>query len=209
GVDGRLPCLHVTRSGEGEGEEGTELLAAHMIPEWVDKTLGVELGGSAFDGYRDEAARDESHAWVSLLEGKVHAALILSQPQPTLLSTLLTLSHPTPSPNLTTLLSPPAPPLSGISSLFPPYGTRISPSSIDLQFKEAIASLSERLGTDRWFLGSESPTALDALSFAYLHTILHTPDPNSIRIEVTRRVNLVAWERRVRAQVAGTFVVSA
>jgi len=202
GVDGRLPCLHVTRSGE----DGEELLAAHMIAEWVDKTLGIELGAGKFDGYRDEVARDESHAWVALLEGKVHAALLLSQPQPSLLSTLLALSDPSPTPNLTTLLTPPAPSLSGISSLFPPYGTRISPSTIDLQFKDAIASLSERLGTDRWFLASESPTALDALSFAYLHTILHTPDPNPIRIEVTRRVNLVAWERRVRAQVAGSFV---
>jgi metaxin len=75
GVDGRLPCLHVTRSGE-DGEDGEELLAAHMIAEWVDKTLGIELGAGKFDGYRDEAARDESHAWVALLEGKVHAALV-------------------------------------------------------------------------------------------------------------------------------------
>jgi metaxin len=77
GVDGRLPALHVPRR-EGEGDEaGGELLAAHMIPGWVDKILGAGAGG-AFEGYKDEAARDESHAWVSLLEGKVHAALVPS-----------------------------------------------------------------------------------------------------------------------------------
>jgi metaxin len=207
GIDGRLPNLHVPRGKVGgevveDGDE--ELLPAHMIPGWVDKTIGADMG--AFDGYRDEAARDESHAWVSLLEGKVHAALILSQPQPSFLTSLLTQDTPTSHGRpLSTLLSPPPAPFSGISSLFPPDGTRISITSIELQYKEAIASLSERLGTDKWFLGSENPTALDALSFAYLHTILHTPDPNSIRIEVTRRVNLVAWERGVRTQVAAAF----
>jgi metaxin len=48
-----------------------------------------------------------------------------------------------------------------------------------------------------------APTALDALVFAYLHTILHAQD--SIRIEVTKRVNLVAWEWRVRTQVSAAF----
>jgi metaxin len=28
------------------------------------------------EGYKDEEARDESRAWVSLLEGDVHAALV-------------------------------------------------------------------------------------------------------------------------------------
>jgi metaxin len=86
-VDGRLPNLHVQRGkveseGDGAGgaggvrdQVGGELLAAHMIPGWVDKMLGGD-GDSAFEGYRDEAARDESHAWVSLLEGKIHAALV-------------------------------------------------------------------------------------------------------------------------------------
>jgi|SRR5882762_995287 len=73
GIDGRLPNLHVP-DGKAEGVDGGELLAAHMIPEWVDKTIGGN--GGVIDGYRDEAARDESHAWVSLLEGKVHAALV-------------------------------------------------------------------------------------------------------------------------------------
>lgn len=75
GIDGRLPNLHVPRrGGEAAADEDEELLAAHMIPGWVDKILGVD--GGVLDGYRDEAAKDESHAWVSLLEGKIHAALV-------------------------------------------------------------------------------------------------------------------------------------
>lgn len=49
-----------------------------------------------------------------------------------------------------------------------------------------------------------SPTALDALAFAYLHTLLHTHD--DLRIEVAKRVNLVTWERRVYEAVRGAFV---
>jgi metaxin len=94
-VDGRLPCLHVPRE-DGE-ERGSELLAAHMIPGWVDKTLGVELGD---DGYRDEAARDESHAWVSLLEAKVHAALVRPVP-PHIHTTSDTHPHTDPFPTTT------------------------------------------------------------------------------------------------------------
>jgi metaxin len=56
-----------------------------------------------------------------------------------------------------------------------------------------------------WFLGSSHPTPLDALVFAYLHCILHTSD--TIRIEVTRRVNLVAWEWRVRCLVREAFAL--
>jgi len=48
------------------------------------------------------------------------------------------------------------------------------------------------------------PTPLDALAFAYLHCILHSSD--TIRIEVTRRVNLVAWEWRVRCLVRECFI---
>jgi hypothetical protein len=48
------------------------------------------------------------------------------------------------------------------------------------------------------------PTPLDALAFAYLHCILHSSD--SIRIEVTKRVNLVAWEWRVRGIIRAAFI---
>lgn len=78
GIDGRLPNLHVPRE-ETKDDGGGELLAAHMIPGWVDAR--VEDGDMGpLEGYRDEATRDESHAWVSLLEGKVHAALVRTSP---------------------------------------------------------------------------------------------------------------------------------
>lgn len=73
GIDGRLPNLHVPMSPKEKDDGGGELLAAHNIPGWVDKTKGSE---EVLDGYKDEITRDESHAWVSLLEGKVHAALV-------------------------------------------------------------------------------------------------------------------------------------
>lgn len=72
-IDGRLPNLHVplddAKCDDGEGA----LLAAHLIPEWVGRHVG-EL--DALEGYADEPARDESRAWVALMEGNVHAALV-------------------------------------------------------------------------------------------------------------------------------------
>ena len=82
-LDARLPNLHVPlktlpgasdevkASDDGEGE----LLPAHTIPEWVDGQVGAL---DELEGYVDEAARDESRAWVALLEGNVHAALVRS-----------------------------------------------------------------------------------------------------------------------------------
>lgn len=52
------------------------------------------------------------------------------------------------------MLTPPPPPLTGLSSLLPAYGSRIDPGIVEERYKEAISSLSERLGTDKWFLGS-------------------------------------------------------
>lgn len=54
-----------------------------------------------------------------------------------------------------------------------------------------------------WSKTISEPTPLDALAFAYLHCLLHAH--NTIRIEVMRRVNLVAWEWRVRCQVINKF----
>ncbi|KAH9848896.1 hypothetical protein C2E23DRAFT_870995 [Lenzites betulinus] len=207
-LDNRLPNLHIplkTLSGasqevkaqdDGEGE----LLPAHLIPEWVDGRVGALDG---LEGYANEAARDESRAWVSLLEGNVHAALMLHQPSS--LSFLEIISPYKAKPrSLETVVTQPPAPLFGISSLLPSYGTHVNVEAIEQQYKEAIASLSERLGTDKWFLGSSSPTALDALVFAYLHSILHSKE-HTLRFEVTRRVNLVAWERRIQSQVRGAF----
>ena len=99
--------------------------------------------------------------------------------------------------------------------------------SVFTQYAVAVHALSERLGTDKWFLGSEcvpcpaictekctdpscsAPTPLDALLFAYLHCILTSPLDKSkrdLREEITRHVNLVAWEWRVRGLVRKGFV---
>ncbi|KAG2365714.1 hypothetical protein BDR07DRAFT_1470320 [Suillus spraguei] len=183
GIDGRLPCLHT--------------------PAFGDANIGG--GNDPFNGYGDETLKNESHAWVALLEGVVHAALTLSEPpQPALSQIFRTATARGRA--LAATLSPPPAPLTGLSSILPSYGTNITLSSIQGQYAEAIASLSERLGTDRWFLGSENPTALDALAFAYLHSLLYSID--GTRIEVTRRVNLIAWERRVRTQVEAAFTVA-
>lgn len=78
GVDGRLPALHVPLSAEpaarGKTDDGEgELLAPHLIPGWVDARVGHV---DALEGYLDFAARDESRAWVALMKGTVHAALV-------------------------------------------------------------------------------------------------------------------------------------
>jgi len=48
------------------------------------------------------------------------------------------------------------------------------------------------------------PTSLDALVFAYLHSILSSS--HEIRLEVTRRANLVSWHHRVLHTVRPCFV---
>lgn len=55
---------------------------------------------------------------------------------------------------LESMLTPPPAPLTGLASLIPPYGVHIDRTALELRYKEAIVSLSERLGTDRWFLAS-------------------------------------------------------
>ncbi|KAG7092625.1 hypothetical protein E1B28_008968 [Marasmius oreades] len=227
-IDGRLPNIHVALPEKSEirilgvvaVDSSTHLLSAHHIPGWVDAQLNHNPLDVPLEGYKDEAARDESRAWVSLLEGSIHAALIMST-QPTLLSSLTSfLSSPTLSlasspaapaitSQLRSLLVPPPPPQTGLTSipfsLFPPWGVRVHKESVMAKYSEAVSALSERLGTDKWFLGSDSPTPLDALAFAYLHCILLTSDP-SIRTELTKRVNLVAWEWKVRGMVRAAFV---
>ena len=84
-LDGSLPNLHVPigeslvkseKLSHSEGAEDGELLAAHSIPTWVDAKLGVDSGADPLEGYKDQASRVESRAWVSLLEGNIHAALV-------------------------------------------------------------------------------------------------------------------------------------
>lgn len=69
GISGSLPNLHIP------SEKG-ELLAAHAIPAWVDAQLGVDSSADPREGYIDQSAMIESRAWVSLLEGIVHATLV-------------------------------------------------------------------------------------------------------------------------------------
>ncbi|KAF5330931.1 hypothetical protein D9619_005380 [Psilocybe cf. subviscida] len=212
-LDGVLPNLHVPLAESplknvpevGRPDENGELLPTHGIPGWVDAELGVDSAADPLEGYVNEAARVESRAWVSLLEGVVHAALILSQPQPSIFYSLLFPSAKPPySDSLQKILSPPPASLTGLCSFIPPQGTRVNTIAILSQYRDAISALSERLGTDTWFLGSSEPTPLDALAFAYLHCLLNSGD--TVRIEVTRRVNLVAWEWRVRSLVRDGFV---
>ena len=73
-----------------DGAEDGELLAAHSIPTWVDAKLGVDSAEDPLEGYADAEARIESRAWVALLEGVVHAALVctcLLAPDPNLTAT--------------------------------------------------------------------------------------------------------------------------
>jgi metaxin len=89
-LENRLPNLHVPLSESvlpkddesqdkvKKGEQDGELLAAQMIPTWVDAKLCADSSADENEGYVDEAAKDESRAWVSLLEDAVHAALVCS-----------------------------------------------------------------------------------------------------------------------------------
>jgi metaxin len=142
-IDRRLPNLHISLH---------ELLPAHHIPSWADSHLSDTA--DELEGYKDQVARDESRAWVSLLEGHVHAALELSAPPPSyLLSLIYPRSHK--STSLQSILTPPPAPLTGFTSLFPPSGIRVSYATIADQYRDAIAALSDRLSNDKWFLGSE------------------------------------------------------
>lgn len=78
-IDAHLPNLHVPVTdvketiGDASSAVDGQLLAAKMIPEWVDGKLGAP---NELEGYVDSAARDESRAWVSLLEGHVQKMLV-------------------------------------------------------------------------------------------------------------------------------------
>ena len=67
-LGGRLPNLQVS----SDHEDG-ELLAAQSILAWIDEKVGPL---DDLEGYKDSESRDESHAWIALLEGDVHAALV-------------------------------------------------------------------------------------------------------------------------------------
>ena len=82
-LDQQLPNLQIPPPADAIANLKGELLAAHQIPAWVDERVGSAV--DLLEGYKDEAARDESRAWVALLEGNVHAALVRdTQLSPTL-----------------------------------------------------------------------------------------------------------------------------
>ncbi len=70
-LGGRLPNLQVP--SERENEVDGELLTAQSIPAWIEEQVGPL---DDLEGYKDAESRDESHAWIALLEGDVHAALV-------------------------------------------------------------------------------------------------------------------------------------
>ena len=77
----------------------------------------------------------------------------MSQPSPSMFSALF-VPFPSKHRALNTMLNPPPAPLNGFGSILPPYGTHVDRNAVMLQYRDAISSLSERLGTDKWFLGS-------------------------------------------------------
>lgn len=145
-VDGHLPTLQLPDS---------QLLPAHAIPNWA--------GAPAED--------DESQAWSALLRSAVRPAQLLHAPPPTWAEWARSKRN-----EWQILLSPPPPPATGIGSALPALGTRIDVQHVINEFGVAVKSLAERLGRDQWFLGSPSPTALDANIFAHLHCASRIPD---------------------------------
>ena len=85
-MNGQLPNLQIPFSGDAKEakslkgqvvvEDKGKVIGARTIPTWVDEQLGVSSADEEFEGYRDIMARDESRAWIALLEGAVHAALV-------------------------------------------------------------------------------------------------------------------------------------
>lgn len=90
-LDARLPNLHLP-------DPSPRLLPPRSIPDWADSRLGHPP--DALEGYRDQAAKDESHAWVALLKGIVHAALVRLPAQ------LSVVAHTLPSPSLSATRQP-------------------------------------------------------------------------------------------------------
>jgi metaxin len=70
-LNGRLPNLQAP--SERTKDPAGELIAAQDIQTWIDEKVGALDG---LEGYKDIDSRDESHAWIALLEGDVHAALV-------------------------------------------------------------------------------------------------------------------------------------
>jgi len=82
---------------------------------------------------------------------------ILAQPPKPLLSKLISPpSFRPPTHSLGVIFSQPFAPFSGLSSILPPSGIQVDVPGVYAEYKNAVKALSERLGEDKWFLGSRS-----------------------------------------------------
>ena len=91
---------------------------------------------------------------------------ILAQPPRPLLSKLTSPpSFRPPTHPLSVIFAQPLAPFSGLSSILPPSGIQVDVPGVYAEYKNAVKALSERLGEDKWFLGSRSVSLSSA--FAY------------------------------------------
>jgi len=82
---------------------------------------------------------------------------ILAQPPKPLLSKFTSPpSFRPPTRSLSVIFAQPFAPFSGLSSILPPSGIQVDVPGVYTEYKNAVKALSERLGEDRWFLGSRS-----------------------------------------------------
>ena len=164
GIDGHLPNLARAYS---ESAADCELLDSKRIPGWIDAQVSVD----GLDGFDDEETKLESDAWISLLEGTVHSAVVrktrhVSQ-SPWLLhrfgttpEVLAQKTHLPPSflpsiHSLSVIFAQPPAPSSGLSSILSPSRIQVDVSGVFAECWDAAKAL-ERPWEDRWFLRSRS-----------------------------------------------------
>ncbi|KAG8829815.1 hypothetical protein FRC17_005987 [Serendipita sp. 399] len=211
-LGGKLPNLYLPSPRRQEGTKQAshfnvtgELLESRRIASWINGEMGqrtqkerhrADWGEDRMlEGYKNAEARDESRAWITLLETDVDAVIRANVTQPSVLSKIISFPPPT-------YLERPllARTYTGISSIISPFGSVVIMGPILERYKDAMEALSTCLGTSKWFLDSSQPTTLDAVAFAYVYSAAQHPQ-QEIRQEVNRWVNLVAWEKRIRENI--------
>ncbi len=65
GLGGHLPTLHLPTG---------KLLSTEQIPMWADNLQHSKI--DPLEGFTDEETKNESRAWITLMEGVVHAELV-------------------------------------------------------------------------------------------------------------------------------------